>query len=465
MKVLSILGTSSDSGKSTLTLAIAKILNKRGFKPCPFKAQNMSNNSAVCADGSEIGRAQYFQAETLGIKTDFRLNPVLLKPQGKGISQLVLNGKVKESIHARTYYQKMDEIKPYVDNALESLSAEYDIIVAEGAGSPVELNLMHRDLSNIYVAEKYNSKIILVADIERGGVFASIFGTYKLLPEPIQSNVIGVIINKFRGDESLFDEGKKIIESQFNLKVLGIIPYYSLNIDMEDSLSINNYVQNNEKAKIKMALIQFPKISNYNDIDPLIADPEIEVHKLNQFQSLDNYDAVFLPGSKSTIEDLKWLKKTGFYDEILSKKDSLYIIALCGGYQMLFNKLIDDEGIENEKGCTERGMALIDENIVFKKEKKLNKQNYNLFGYILKGYEIHCGYCEKYELGFWEKNIFGSHIHGIFETDDFRKEFFKKINEDYKGEWSYLDYKKESVSRFVDMVEQKLDIDYIVNNL
>ncbi len=465
MSVLSILGTTSDSGKSTITMALSKIIHDRGISVSPFKAQNMSNNSAVCDDGSEIGRAQYLQAECINIPTSYRLNPILLKPQGKGYSQLVLNGRVYETIHARDYFQKMDFLKPFVDDAINYLLSNYKLVIAEGAGSPVELNLMNRDLSNIYVAERFNSKIILVADIERGGVFASIYGTYHLLPESLKSNVIGVIINKFRGDIQLFGKGIEIIEKDFGLKVLGVIPYQPINIDMEDSLSIRNYSQKNKDIKIRGAIIRLPHISNYNDMDPLILDEEIHIDWINNYQNLQSYDFILIPGSKCTIKDYIWLKEIGLADEIL-KQSSKMKIGICGGYQMMFEKLSDPDCIENDKPVELDGLSYVPGKVTFQKNKILRRRKYNLFHYNLRGYEIHCGITDsQLELGYREENILGTHIHGIFENNEFRRDIFKAINPNYKGNWSYQELKIEKLQLFIDLVEKSLDMKYILSKV
>ncbi len=457
MHALSIFGTSSDSGKSSVTLALTRLYQKMGYKVAPFKAQNMSNNSAVCDDGSEIGRAQYLQAESINLPTSYHLNPILLKPQGQARSQLVVNGKVVQTIDAKDYYKNIDQLKPYVIDSFQYLAQQSDLVIAEGAGSPVELNLISRDLSNTFVAEQFNSKIIIVADIERGGVFASIYGTHQLLNQKLRQNVIGVIINKFRGDISLFDEGKKIIEDRFKIPVLGILPYTKLNFDMEDSLSLTNYQQNKPNPVIKIALIHLPHLSNYNDIDPLIADQELQLNIIDSYRPLDGYDLILLPGTKTTIKDLLWLKSNGLYNEILSS--SSFIFGICGGYQMLFKTLNDNEGIENDNPVVEKGFGFIDAVISFRKKKRLRRTSYNLFNRKLNGYEIHCGYADKHDLFYQSENLAGTHLHGIFDNDSFRTDFFRALNPNYQGYQSYKDYKNEQIDHFVHTVKNHLNLD------
>ena len=243
LKNISIFGTSSDAGKSTITFIIGKIIQELGYSVAPFKAQNVSNNSHVCDDGKEIAIAQYFQAEVLGVETSYHLNPILLKSGRNSSASLIVEGEVVQDKDVREYYRDLDILKPAVDRCFNYLDNKYDCLVCEGAGSPVELNLMDKDLSNIYIANKYDTKIILVADIQKGGVFASIWGVYNLLPEKLRKNIIGVIVNKFQGDMSLFDDGVNIIEERFNIPVLGVLPYIPFNLGFEDSASLKNFTK------------------------------------------------------------------------------------------------------------------------------------------------------------------------------------------------------------------------------
>lgn len=455
MKNISIFGTSSDAGKSTITFVIAKILQDMGVSVSPFKAQNVSNNAYVCDDGSEIAVAQYFQAKVLDVPTSYHLNPVLLK-SGRGSSaSVIVEGKVLESKDVLSYYKDLDLLKPAVNRCFEYLDNKYDCLVCEGAGSPVELNLMDKDLSNIYIATKYNTKIILVADIEKGGVFASIYGVYNLLPKELQKNVIGVIINKFRGDLSLFDEGIKIIENDFKIPVLGVLPYIPFNLGFEDSQSLKNYTQNSANTIIKVAVISYPYMSNYNDFEPLIADENIELEFVENAISLDRFDMVILPGSKLVIKDLQWLKSCGLFEKI--KAYNKTILGLCGGYEMLFDKLHDNELIENSETTIEDGFAFIDDEIFFQKEKLLKKEKYNIFSCDIEGFEIHHGVSSKYPIYFEKENIKGTFIHAIFDNDNIRETLFKQINSNYKS-FNYEKYKKEKIDNFIDIMREKLDI-------
>lgn len=462
MNNISIFGTSSDAGKSTLTFVIAKILQEQGIRVAPFKAQNVSNNAHVCDDGSEIAIAQYFQAEVLGVPTSYHLNPVLLKSGQGNSASLIVEGKVVTNKDVREYYRDLDLLKPPVKRCFDYLDKKFDCIVAEGAGSPVELNLMDKDLSNIFIANEYNTKIILVADIEKGGVFASIWGVYNLLPEKLRKNVIGVIVNKFRGDLTLFDEGIRIIEEDFKIKVLGVLPYIPFNLGFEDSASLKNFVQKPKNKKLDIAVISYPYMSNYNDFEPLIADDEVLVEFVSSNISLEKFDLVILPGSKLVIKDLLWLKETGLFEQIKNyKKD---ICAICGGYEMMFETLEDRYSLENEEAISEEGFALIDDVIVFEKEKILEKKRYELFGTQIDGFEIHHGMCQKYPLSFEKKNFKGTFVHKIFDNDEFRTNYFKSIKSDYIG-FDFALYKKQTVECFISTLKEKIDVEYLIKSI
>ena len=445
MKNISIFGTSSDAGKSTITFVIAKILQDLGYKVCPFKAQNVSNNSKVCDDNSEIAIAQHFQAEVLNIKTSYHLNPILLKSGRGNSASLIVEGKVVSNTNVRAYYKDIDLLKPAVKRCFTYLNNIYDCLVCEGAGSPVELNLMDKDLSNIYIANEFNTKIILVADIQKGGVFASIYGVYNLLPKQLQKNVIGVIVNKFQGDITLFDDGIKIIKKQFKIPVLGVLPYIPFNLGFEDSLSIKNFVQDCKDFKKNIAVISYPTMSNYNDFEALINDEDISLEFISSNISLNNYDLIILPGSKLVFNDLAWLKQTGLFKQLKTLKND--ILGICGGYEMMFENIIDKHCIETLSPTTKEGLGFIDDNIIFQKEKILKKQEYKIFNKKIDGFEIHHGVSEKYPLYYEKNNIKGTFVHGIFDDDKFKK------------------LKKKSIDSFVNTMKEKLDINTILKNI
>jgi len=442
---ISIFGTSSDAGKSTITFVIAHILQDMGYKVAPFKAQNVSNNSHVCDDQKEIAIAQYFQATVLGIETSYHLNPVLLK-SGRGSSaSLIVEGEVVTTKDVREYYRDLDLLKPAVNRCFEHLDKKYDCVVCEGAGSPVELNLMDKDLSNIYMADHFNTKIILVADIQKGGVFASIWGVYNLLPEKLRNNIIGVIINKFQGDMSLFDDGVKIIQERFKIPVLGVLPYIPFNLGFEDSASLQNFTQNCSKATRKIAVVSYPYMSNYNDFEPLIADDDICLEFISSNVSLEKFDEVILPGSKLVIKDLIWLKETGLFEQLQNRKKP--ITGICGGYQMMFENIIDELCVETQIPTKEPALGFIDDNIIFMRDKVLAKKRYKVFKNDCDGFEIHHGISKKYPLSFEKNNIKGTFVHGLYDDEKFQI------------------HKKKTIDEFISIMKNKLDIDTIYKSI
>ncbi|MCF6309464.1 MAG: cobyric acid synthase [Sulfurimonas sp.] len=459
MNSLSIFGTSSDAGKSTLSFAITYLLHHRGIKVAPFKAQNVSNNSQVTDAGGEIAIPQYFAAEAIGLDTTTDMNPILLKSGGKSKTHIIINGKSAGNKDVLEYYRDIDMLKPHVKKAFKRLEKEYECIVAEGAGSPVELNLMHKDLSNIYVADEFNTKIIIVADIQRGGVFASIYGVYKLLPQKLRDNVIGVIVNKFQGDMSLFDEGVQIIEERFGIKVLGVVPFKPFNLGFEDSQSIMNYVQDTRKAIIKVGVIKLPHISNFTDFEPLVVDKEVELSFISNAGDIRTCDLVVIPGSKRVVDDLKWLRERGFEDKLSSKEQK--VVAICGGYEMMFERISDPKNIESDLKEV-AGFGRIKGDVTFQKEKIVQKGTYNLFGFMVDGYEIHNGIAKKRAIK--RKNLHATFVHGFFDSDEIRYHFFSEINPKYKG-YNFKKYKAKAIKNFAKHIDKHIDMDFIENEL
>ncbi len=429
-------------------------MQERGVKTIPFKAQNVSNNSSVADDGSEIATSTFFQASILKEKTSYHLNPILLKSGGKSSSSLIINGKEIGQKDIKLYYKELDRLKPIVKDAFNYLDKKYDCIVAEGAGGCVELNLLQKDLSNSFIADEFNTKIILVADIEKGGVFASIYGTVKLLKKKFRKNLIGVIINKFRGDMSLFDSGIKIIEEEFKIPVLGVLPYKSLNLGFEDSVSLQNYSK--KSGKIKVGVIKLPHISNFTDFEPLIIDDNI----LLEFTiaNINSYDFIILPGSKRVIEDLQWLKDIGLFESILNFKGK--IIAICGGYEMLFENIIDKKRVESDKEKV-GGFGLIKSDITFEDKKIVKKSSFKIKDFEVYGYEIHYGISKQYPLFYENKKIFGTFLHGIFDNDRFREYIFKK---DYKS-YNFKKKRDKIIDNFIFELGKNIDIKYILKKI
>jgi adenosylcobyric acid synthase len=455
MHSLSVFGTSSDAGKSTLSFALTYLLHKRGIKVAPFKAQNVSNNSQVTHSGGEIAIAQYFAADAIGLQTTPNMNPVLLKSGGASRAHVIVNGKNIGQKDVKSYYADLNKLKTPVKKAFKALLREYDVVVAEGAGSPVELNLMTKDLSNIYIAKKFNTKIVLVADIERGGVFASIYGVYKLLPKKLCKNVIGVIVNKFRGDISLFDDGVDIIEKKFKIPVLGVVPFKPFNLGFEDSQSLMNYVQEKAKTIINIGVIKLPHISNFNDFEPLVLDDELALSFISTPIEAQNCDMLMLPGSKRVVEDLLWLKDMGF--ETLLQDENRYIFAICGGYEMMFEHILDPYHVESERVLT-KGFGRFKGAVTFDRKKTLKRGEYRLFKNVLKAFEIHNGIANKKAQK--SKKLYGTFLHGVFESDALRFDLFSQVNPEYKG-YCFERRKKESIEEFTSHIEKHVNIEAI----
>ena len=460
MHDLSIFGTSSDAGKSTLSFALTYLYHHRGIKVAPFKAQNVSNNAQVCDLGGEIAQPQHFAAASIGLPTESDFNPILLKSGQKNSASLIVNGQAVGEKDVHAYYRDIDTLKPIVCDAFRRLQKRFELIIAEGAGSPVELNLMQKDLSNITIAETFENKIILVADIERGGVFASIWGVYNLLPKELQKNVIGVIVNKFRGDITLFDEGISIIEEQFKLKVLGVVPYRPFNLGFEDAQSLMNYRQDTTQAILTVGVIKLPHISNFTDFEPLVADREISLEFVTTPAALGACDLIIIPGSKRVVHDLNWLREQGFVH--LLQNTEVPLLGICGGYEMMFEQLEDPLGIEEEVGTSAKGLGIFSSILSFQKEKTLKKGIYRLFGCEAEGYEIHHG---KASALFLQKGrCYGTFVHGLLESDCFRKKLFNSITPKYRG-YDFMQYKAQAIDAFARHIDRHVDVDYIIKKL
>ena len=459
MQPLAIFGTSSDAGKTTVVMALCRIFADRGIKVAPFKAQNVSNNSAVTKEGREISRAQCLQAEAARIEPSYHFNPVLLKSHGNSSVQVVINGLVYKNQAIVDYYEEMAFLESQVEQAFNRCQHEYDLVIAEGAGSPVELNLLHKDLSNTFVAKTFNTKNILVADIERGGVFASIYGTLELMDKTLRDNLIGVIVNKFRGDRRFFDEGELIIAERFGVPVLGVLPFMPLNIDMEDSQSLQNYQQRLGEVKIRIAVLAYRGLSNYNDLDALMADTELYVELIHDYRPLSGFDVVLLIGSKTVIRDLHWLKANGLFAEVQQFKGAVF--GVCGGYQMLCQTLHDPDALEHDTPIEETGLGLIADKVIYQSPKILQRGQYALFNQTITGYEIHCGRMANYPLYYQNEQVAGTHVHGVFDNNDFRTAYFKSINPAYQG-YDYAAYRDGEIQGFADKVADSLNIEAIM---
>ncbi len=438
---LAVLGTGSDVGKSIVATALCRIFADQGLRVAPFKAQNMSNNSGVTPEGAEMGRAQIVQAEAARIPPHTDMNPVLLKPVTDMGSQVVLHGQVWRDASSREYYTQKDFLFAESQAALARLRTGHDLIVMEGAGSCAEVNLLGRDIVNLKAAAAAEAPVILVADINRGGVFAQIVGTLACLPPEDQERIKGFIINRFRGDISLFDEGIRWIEARTGRPVFGVLPWFTgFQIESEDSVALDRPrpLSGKDSHQAAIAVIRLPHISNFTDFAPLEAISGCHVSYLQQLRPLDAFRAVILPGSKNTRADLDWLEKSGWRQALLdySAQDG-HILGICGGYQMLGTRVRDPEGTEGHPGES-RGLGLLPVTTVLKAPKTTTLSDFSWNGIPGRGYEIHMGQTRPPEdmalMRVERRNgielsdrdgcisedgrVIGTYMHGLFDTPE-----------------------------------------------
>ena len=425
-KNIMIQGTMSNAGKSLLAAGLCRIFRQDGYRVAPFKSQNMALNSFITKTGAEMGRAQVVQAEAAGIQPDVRMNPILLKPTTDVGSQVIVNGQVQGNMRAMEYYRRKREFIPAVMEAYNSLAQEYDIIVIEGAGSPAEINLKATDIVNMGLAELVDAPVLLVGDIDRGGVFAQLYGTIALLEPREQRRIKGTIVNKFRGDRAILQPGIDILEKICGVPVAGVIPYTHVDIDDEDSLSTRFHTGDGRKD-IDIAVVKLPRISNFTDVSPLERFESVSVRYIERPDQLHQPDMILLPGTKSTIADLLWLRQSGLEAAICQQAArGCIVFGICGGYQMLGTSIRDPLGVE-AAGVTEvKGMGLLPMDTVFQGEK-VQQQTGGVFGTIpgplhslsgmaYTGYEIHMGRSGQQLPPLVSRgNVYGSYIHGIFD--------------------------------------------------
>ena len=362
-KAIMIQGTMSNAGKSIIAAALCRIFKQDGFKAAPFKSQNMALNSYITDEGLEMGRAQVVQAEAAGVKPSVLMNPILLKPTNDKGSQIIVNGEVQGDMNAVDYFKYKKKLVPDIMKAYNKLSEMYDIIVIEGAGSPAEINLKQDDIVNMGMAKMADAPVLLVGDIDRGGVFAQLYGTVMLLDDEEKSRIKGTIINKFRGDVEILRPGLDMIENLTNVPVVGVVPYGHFMIDDEDSLS--ERFENKTVNVIDIAVVRFPRISNFTDFNVFECIDGVSVRYVNNVSEIGNPDMIILPGSKNTVADLLWMRENGI--EAAVKKSKCPIFGICGGYQMLGEKITDTDGVENDGSV--RGMGLLPMETEFKTEK------------------------------------------------------------------------------------------------
>jgi len=462
-RAIMVLGTSSHVGKSLLTAALCRIFARAGYRVAPFKSQNMSLNSAATPDGHEIGRAQALQAEAAGIAPSVHMNPILIKPSSDTGAQIVVRGKVWRKLDARNYQEvRIATLLPIVEESYRILAAQHDVIVLEGAGSPAEINLKENDIVNMRMAKIADAQCLLVGDIDRGGVFASLLGTCELLDDDERNRIAGFIINKFRGDVSLLWPGIRMIEERLGKSCMGVIPYLGqLSLDEEDSVGFDQRDQapwtelSAPARRLQVGVIAFPSISNFTDFDPLDAEPSVALKHFHDPGSIALADVIVLPGSKQTTDDLHWLRDRGFERALQNhvRKGGL-IVGICGGFQMLGKEIVDPEGME--RAGTEEALGLLPVRTIMARNKVTVPArgmlgDNSLFGQSIdpcevSGYEIHLGTTEYLDGAepfasivrkgdaaqplpdgcvSSDGRIFGTYLHGIFDEDAFRHEFLR----------------------------------------
>ena len=496
-KTLMILGSMSSAGKSLLVTALCRIYTRRGVRVAPFKAQNMSNNAAVCPDGGEIGRAQALQAAACGITPTVEMNPVLIKPEGDSRSQVILLGRPWSTLQAKTYYEKKAALWEHVTASLDRLRAEYDLIIIEGAGSAAELNLKRGDIVNMAVARYAQAPVLLAGDIDRGGIFAQLLGTLWLLEPEERALVKGLIVNKFRGDLALFSDGIQILEEKGGVPVLGVVPYLrDLNLPDEDAVSVEQAIRFSARVSkpvahsVDIAVLALPRIANFDDFDPLKAEPGVNLRYVRSPAELGQPDAIIIPGTKSTLADLAWLRQTGLAEAVSDfVQAGGAVVGICGGYQILGAR-IDDPGRVESALDSLPGLNLLPVITEFLPEKATYQAQTTvragkgwlaaLNGSTLAGYEIHMGatVTESPWLEINQRNgqsvqvldgatspdgkIWGCYLHGLFANDHFRHAWLRSLG--WSGAAQALNQAESfqrSLDTLADAVEAALNMDLL----
>jgi adenosylcobyric acid synthase len=484
-KFIMVQGTMSNAGKSLVVAGLCRVFAQDGYLVAPFKSQNMALNSYITEDGLEMGRAQVMQAEAAGIKPSVYMNPILLKPTTDVGSQVIVNGKVLGNMKARDYFAYKKKLIPDIIAAVDELSKDVDIIVIEGAGSPAEINLKENDIVNMGMAELVDAPVLLVGDIDRGGVFAQLYGTLELLEPKEKERVKGLIINKFRGDKTILDPGVTMIEEKGGVPVVGVLPYMNISLDDEDSLSERFY--KNEKKALDIAVIRLPHISNFTDFNVFDEYEEVGVRYIKSVRDLGDPDMLIIPGSKSTVADMKWLRESGLDAAIQKYADKGGIVfGICGGFQMLGERIEDPSGVEG--GGEVNGIGLLPV-VTTLEEQKVRKQvegtienatggleGFKGLKYI--GYEIHMGNTHptdenglygltENKTGYCKDNVYGTYIHGIFDGENIASTLIKALA-DKKGielkaseQVDYKAFKESQYDVLAEMIREYMDLDTV----
>ena len=506
-KVIMVQGTMSNAGKSLIVAGLCRIFKQDGYRVAPFKSQNMALNSFITKEGLEMGRAQVMQAEAAGVEPVAAMNPILLKPTTHVGSQVIVNGEVLGNMSARDYFAYKKQLIPEIKKAFRELERDNDIIVIEGAGSPAEINLRENDIVNMGLAELLDAPVLLVGDIDRGGVFAQLLGTLMLLEEPEKERVKGLIINKFRGDKTILDPGVVMLEERGHVPVVGVVPYMELSIDDEDSLS--SRFDRKEEGLIDIAVIRYPRISNFTDLSVLEQIGQVSVRYVDSVRDLHHPDMIVLPGSKNTMADLKWMRENGLEALIKKKVQDTIVFGICGGYQMLGETISDPYQVEN--GGSMKGMGLLPAVTELKQEKtrtqvtgtfgKISGAFSGLSGKSVRGYEIHMGstvdsesivdsenvrqpesrsdekgyVCRiqneadgsvKYD-GIFSGNVYGTYVHGIFDEGTLAETLVgilaerKGVALDTGQMISYGQFKQMQYDKLADGLRESMDMEAV----
>jgi len=471
-------GTTSDAGKSTLVAGVCRCLQRRGVAVVPFKPQNMALNSAVTADGGEIGRAQAVQAQACGLEPTTDMNPILLKPNTDTGAQVIIHGRVRGNMTATSYHQYKQVAMDAVLESHQRLRAQYQAVIVEGAGSPAEINLRENDIANMGFAEAVDCPVILIADIDRGGVFAHLVGTLALLSESEQARIKGFVINRFRGDIALLQPGLDWLEVYTGKPVLGVLPYlHGLHLEAEDTLPKGRQTAESDD-KIQVVVPALPRISNHTDFDPLRLHPQVDFHYLGPDDVFPGADLVILPGSKSVRDDLAWLRSQGWDQSILRHvRLGGRLLGICGGYQIMGNSIADPTGVEGSPGIS-IGLGLLDCITILQREKQLHHRRGQLsFGEaIVTGYEIHVGETQGPDLArplirgnfgqdgavSEDGQMVGTYWHGIFEHPEALNAMLRWAGLPEPKTFDYWGLRERQIDRLADSIEASLNLDKLL---
>jgi adenosylcobyric acid synthase len=480
-RALLVAGTTSDAGKSVVTTALCRVLRRRGVRVAPYKAQNMSNNSMVTADGAEIGRAQWVQAVAAGAEPEAAMNPVLLKPGSDRRSHVVVMGRPHGTLEAGEFAGGRAELADAAFAAFDDLASRYDVIVCEGAGSPAEVNLRAHDYVNMGLARHGRIPTVVVGDIDRGGVLAAMHGTLALLDEADQALVSGFVVNKFRGDVGLLAPGLRTLEDITGRPVLGVLPFQrGLWLDSEDALALESRPVPDDGRppgagpSLRVVVVALPRISNFTDVDALGVEPGVEVVLARDARGLAGADVVVLPGTRATLADLAWLRERGIADAVVAHASrGGVVLGVCGGFQMLGRSVTDAHGVEGPPGSTAAGLGLLDVETRFEREKVLRLPRGEALGAEASGYEVHhgrvaVGSADPFLGGARSGGVFGTMWHGAFEGDDLRRAWLAEAaaltgRDGFRaGTTSFAALRQARIDALADAVEEHLDLETVL---